>query len=127
MDGSASSTGCSTRGSRRHEPPGLSVDGTAVSVSSLRIDRDIHYTSEQAGGLFPFDVPEGEYFFLGDNSNNSNDSRGWGASQSDREHRQIHTVLRERILGKASYDVLYLEFDWPWNIPWSLIHFGGVR
>jgi len=37
----------------------------------------------------PFEVPENEYFFLGDNRNHSNDSRFWG------------TVPREMIKGRA--------------------------
>lgn len=83
-----------------------------LSLARVRIDRDIHYLT---GGLDGFGIPAGEYFFLGDNSANSNDSRGWNSPELD----QVHTVRRERILGRASYALLYVEIDWPWRIPWK--------
>lgn len=43
------------------------------------------------GDYGPFTVPEGCYFMLGDNRNNSNDSRFW----------QNHYVAKDDILGKA--------------------------
>ena len=49
--------------------------------------------------LGPFEVPEGYYFMMGDNRNNSNDSRYW--------HNKY--VAREKILGKAVFRY------WPLN------------
>ena len=50
-----------------------------------------------------------------------------GRAWNDPEHQQVHTVRRDRILGKASYDLLYVELDWPWRLPWREIRIGGVR
>jgi signal peptidase I len=72
------------------------------------------YAEEKAGGLpahpvtilpqrpamrsfGPKTVPAGEYFMMGDNRDNSNDSRYWG------------TVERRRIVGRASMVVLSVD------------------
>lgn len=47
----------------------------------------------------PYDIPEGQYFAMGDNRDNSQDSRYWG------------TVPRDYIIGKAL--VIYWSFETP--------------
>lgn len=103
------------------EESGVTIEGEgALVLRDVRIDRDIFYTP---GTRAVFDVPEGEYFFLGDNSANSNDSRSW----NDPAVEQVHTVKRDRLLGRAAYALLYVELDWPWEIPWRRISVKGVR
>ena len=53
----------------------------------------------------PFEIPEGHYFMMGDNRNNSNDSRYW----------ENKYVAKEKILGKAVFRY------------WPLTRMGIVR
>lgn len=52
----------------------------------------------------PYDVPEGQYFVMGDNRNNSRDSRFWGSS--NKEHRFVSEDL---ILGRVLFVWLSCE------------------
>jgi signal peptidase I len=56
------------------------VQNARVRLHDVRIDRDIHYTNLGGHGEnSPYPIPEGRYFFLGDNSSESEDSRVFGA------------------------------------------------
>lgn len=48
------------------------VEKGGATFRGVRLDRDVHYT-----GSHRFTVPEGHFFFLGDNSASSQDSRMW--------------------------------------------------
>ena len=59
-------------------PIQLGVRGVQVVVHRLKLYRDIYYRSEGTNAIqAPYLLPATEYFFLGDNSSNSNDSREW--------------------------------------------------
>ncbi|MAW61591.1 MAG: signal peptidase I [Planctomycetes bacterium] len=51
------------------------------SIAPPTIHRDIHYLASLEGGTAPYPIPEGEYFMMGDNTQNSLDSRDWTARQ----------------------------------------------
>lgn len=76
------------------------VNGEAVDEPY--VDETIFTNTSGAILEFPYKVPENQYFVLGDNRENSFDSRYWG------------TVPRENIIGKA-----VLVF-------YPLDHFGGL-
>jgi signal peptidase I len=60
--------------------PSLSVENASVLFHEIRIDRDVHYTTNQGRYAVekPYEIPQGHYFFLGDNSPDSQDSRSFG-------------------------------------------------
>ncbi len=48
------------------------AEGLKATLKDIRIDRDVHYTQDGE-----WQIPEGHYFMLGDNTNSSKDSRAW--------------------------------------------------
>lgn len=62
-----------------------------IDDSSYPLDESSYVTTTPLGDFGPFEVPEGAYFMMGDNRNNSMDSRYWNR----------HYVFKDKILGKA--------------------------
>ena len=81
----------------------LEVHGSAITVNGKIMDAEVLLT-EREGIPFisePYSVPQDHYFTLGDNRDNSLDSRYWGAVPGD------------YVLGKAI--VVLWSFETPWD------------
>jgi signal peptidase I len=63
-----------------HPPAKVGIQGGSGLFFDLALSRDIHYLGETG----PWQIPEDHYFMLGDNSNNSHDSRATGAVHESR-------------------------------------------
>lgn len=82
----------------KKEHPGIHNDPSVVKDG---------LTPYQLFDMLPIEVPEGEYFMMGDNRDHSNDSRFWG------------TVQYRHIVGKPWF--IYFSWDENKEIRWNRI------
>ena len=83
----------------KQEPNGVYkvyINDTPLDEEYIMSDRDFHKCRENMY-CGPFVIPEGEYFMMGDNRGNSQDSRFWG------------TLSQNRFIGRAVF------VFWPLN------------
>src|SRR5262245_13014999 len=72
-------------------PLRLGAQGATIAIRHVKLFRDIHYrTGDKHAAHAPYQLGGDEYFMLGDNSANSDDSRSW----------QIPGVPERNFLGK---------------------------
>ena len=87
-----------------------------MNITGLSVFRDNAYSQGGQGELStgckgnPIRIPPGRYFFLGDNSLISADSRKWSPATPEGA-----TVPESDIQGRAFLAVVHL--DWPWDVP----------
>ena len=76
---------------------GFETDGGAITIESIVVDRDTHYTNQILGGerFDSVQIPEGMYFMLGDNSRQSSDGRFW---------REVEVALDSAVDGQTRLD-----------------------
>ncbi|MBM4020903.1 MAG: signal peptidase I [Planctomycetes bacterium] len=102
-------------------PVGITADAAEVTVSNLRVLRDIYYIAsgtqaallgrerEEAAVSYP--LAADQFFMLGDNSSASKDSRAWGTPEEP-----IHHVDRRLLTGRALVVFWPHAVPAPWNV-----------
>ncbi len=99
-------------------PLQMGARGCHVVVRNLRLDQDIYYTPPgRNGGAVPCQLGATEYFMLGDNSGNSQDSREWelpGVPEADFIGKPflIHQPLRVGRTTVGGRDRVFQTLDW---------------
>ena len=81
----------------------LEIKDSVVYINKKAVPQPFLDPGLRFGSFGPVDIPDGNYFMMGDNRNNSEDSRVWG------------TLPRENIVGKAMF------------IYWPLSRIGLVK
>lgn len=116
----------------------LEAADTALELRALRVERDVHYTTNQARTrrAMPgqaFELYSGEYFVVGDNSPHSHDSREWSMVGPHLRHDyyedryRLGTVREDQIVGRAFF--VYLPGVVPMDSSgrWRMLDMGRVR
>jgi signal peptidase I len=87
-------------------PLAVGAQQMAVEISSLRVFRDVYYTRPRSLKTWGFDQPyqlnAGEYFVLGDNSPQSDDSRLWPEGPAVRQELLVGKPLCVHVPSRAS-------------------------
>ena len=77
----------------------IDIYGGVVKVDSLISDTDVIYETEPGSEIdYPFQVPEGSYFILGDKRNDAVDSRTFGAISEDQIKGRVFNLMRRRTI-----------------------------
>ena len=90
---------------------GIAKGGAAFR--EVRLDRDVYYT-----GTYAFTVPEGHWFFLGDNSGSSEDSRKWVTCEVREKGgagRLFHTMKNSRPIKDEEGRMSFRDRDGVWR------------
>ncbi|MEE0510795.1 MAG: signal peptidase I [Peptococcaceae bacterium] len=75
----------------------LEIKNNTVYINGTPLEEDYVNSNTNMPDFGPVTIPEGEYFMMGDNRNDSSDSRIWG------------TVKEEYLIAKAQF--IYWPFD----------------
>ncbi|MBT1452316.1 signal peptidase I [Glaciecola sp. XM2] len=86
-----------SEGDSPYRQNGVALDLFTETLGDL--DHQILRNPTSSSAAYKYDIPEGHYFVLGDNRDNSQDSRFWGF------------VPEENLVGKATFIWMSFDFD----------------